>query len=328
MPKVSCIIIFLNEERFLAEAVESILAQTFADWELLLVDDGSSDRSASIATSYVDRYPGRIFYFTHPGYANRGMSASRNLGLQHARGRYVAFLDGDDVWMHNKLAEQVALFEQHPEAVMICGATEYWHSWDANSPSRQDRIVYTGDVVVPKTLEQNRLYWPTDLIKMLYPLGRGATPSASGYMFTRSFAEAVGGFENAFRGLFEDQVFRVKAYLHGPIFISSSCFDRYRQHPDSCVHVAMVSGLNIEARFAFLTWLKCYLDRVGCNELEVRWRLKCALFRFQHPIVYRIATRITRIGRGALGAFVEYPLAACRVRWSRMAERVARRGHP
>src|SRR5262245_11303167 len=108
---VSAIIIFLNEERFLAEAVESVFAQDFRDWELLLVDDGSTDGSAGLATGFARNHPDRVRYLRHADRGNHGMSASRNLGLSHARGQFVGFLDADDVWVPNKLSEQVAVFE-------------------------------------------------------------------------------------------------------------------------------------------------------------------------------------------------------------------------
>src|SRR5512147_1824882 len=103
-PLVSGVIIFWNAERFLQEAIESVLAQTYPSWELLLVDDGSTDGASEIARSYAARHPERIRYLEHPGHRNRGMSASRNLGLQQSRGALVAFLDSDDVWLPEKLA--------------------------------------------------------------------------------------------------------------------------------------------------------------------------------------------------------------------------------
>src|ERR1019366_1027700 len=87
---VSTIIIFLDAERFLAEAVESVLAQTYPTWELWLVDDGSTDRSSQLAHDFAAKYPDRIQYLEHPGHENRGKSASRNLGLRPAPGEYVA----------------------------------------------------------------------------------------------------------------------------------------------------------------------------------------------------------------------------------------------
>src|SRR3712207_5043688 len=128
-PLVSVIIIFLNAERFVEEAVESVFAQTYDNWELLLVDDGSSDASTAIAGRYAEEHPGRVRYLKHPRHQNRGMSASRNLGIGHAKGEYIAFLDADDVWLEYKLQQQVAILGSHPEASMVYGNTLYWHSW-------------------------------------------------------------------------------------------------------------------------------------------------------------------------------------------------------
>ncbi len=96
-PLVSAIVIFFNAEQFLREAVDSVFAQTYDNWELLLVDDGSTDGSISIARSYADRHPERVDYLQHEHQGNRGRSTSRNLGISHARGQYVALLDADDV---------------------------------------------------------------------------------------------------------------------------------------------------------------------------------------------------------------------------------------
>src|SRR6188768_2785618 len=129
-PRVSAIIIFLNEECFLEEAIDSVMAQTFNDWELLLVDDGSIDASPDIARMFVRRNPRQVQYLTHPGRANRGMSASRNLGLGVASGEFIGFLDADDVWLPDKLEEQVAIMEHETTAAMVYGRTLIWRSWN------------------------------------------------------------------------------------------------------------------------------------------------------------------------------------------------------
>ncbi|TKB70433.1 MAG: glycosyltransferase family 2 protein [Nitrospira sp.] len=95
-PLISAIIIFLNGEAFMREAIESVFAQTYRNWELLLVDDGSTDQSAEIAKEYAERYAGKVTYLEHPGHWNLGMSAARNLGIKAAKGKYIAFLDCDD----------------------------------------------------------------------------------------------------------------------------------------------------------------------------------------------------------------------------------------
>src|SRR5215207_11709928 len=104
---VSSVMIFLNAEKFIEEAIESVFAQTYDNSELLLVDDGSTDDSTQIALRYAERDPEKVRYLEHPGHRNRGMSASRNLGVSHAEGEYVAFLDADDVWLPYKLQRQV-----------------------------------------------------------------------------------------------------------------------------------------------------------------------------------------------------------------------------
>src|SRR5829696_811917 len=98
-PLVSSVMIFFNAERFIREAIESVFAQTYDNWELLLVDDGSTDDSTQIALHYAEQYPERVRYLEHPGHQNRGMSASRNLGVSQAKGEYIALLDADDVWL-------------------------------------------------------------------------------------------------------------------------------------------------------------------------------------------------------------------------------------
>ena len=290
-PVVSCIIIFLNEEAYLAEAIESVIAQGYADWELLLVDDGSTDGSEAIARAYCKRFPKKIRYLTHDDRCNRGMSASRNLGLRSARGELVAFLDGDDCWYPDKLERQVALFGEHPEAIMVCGATLYWHSWQANADGG-DRVTQVGQWPdaggAAPGLDQDRLYDGTELMRRLYPLGKGVTPSMSGNMFRRDILLALGGFDDAFRGLFEDQVIRAKVYLNGPVFVSSHVFDRYRQHDQSCFWVSKATGRSEEPRRQFLWWLRQYLDEVGYRGLAVRMQLRRKMLRYDYPLIYRM----------------------------------------
>lgn len=294
-PLISCIVIFLNEEKYLAEAIESVIAQTYGNWELLLVDDGSTDSSEAIARSYCERLGDRVRYLTHDGRTNRGMSASRNMGLRHARGEIAGFLDGDDCWYADKLQRQIAIFDQHPEAVMVCGATLYWHSWNANS-AIADQVRHVGewskgcggDVA---GLQLDKLYPTGELMRRLYPLGKGLTPSSSGNIFRRDVALAFGGYEEAFRGMFEDQVFRAKMYLQGPIFVSSEVFDRYRQHAESCYQIARAKGVSDPARQRFFVWLADYLRQVHCRDWIVRLRLHRKMLRHRHPLLHRMAVR-------------------------------------
>jgi glycosyltransferase involved in cell wall biosynthesis/peptidoglycan/xylan/chitin deacetylase (PgdA/CDA1 family) len=268
-PLVSVVVIFLDEERFLAEAIESVLAQTYPAWELILVDDGSTDGSAEIAKGYAER-DSRIRCVTHPGGENRGMSASRNRGVADSGGELVAFLDGDDVWLPEKLVEQVELLERHPEVAMVYGRTQWWFSWDSASEVRQEEYLYDPAVPLDSIVEPPSLVAP--LIR-----NDGNPPYTCSMLIRRSAYERLGGFEESFRGLFEDQAFFAKVFLEERVFVSRRCWDRYRQHDQSACAVGLRTGelhpLDLSpARQVFLEWLDRYIRSRSIGD-EVLLRL-------------------------------------------------------
>lgn len=252
VPVVSVVLIFLDEERFLAEAVQSVRDQTLVDWELILVDDGSTDRSTQIARGLAAE-DDRIRYVDHPGHQNRGMAASRNLGVAHSTAPYLSFLDGDDVWVAVKLAEQLDLLEKMPDVAMVNGAMLHWHSWDPSATVEDDSVVLGG--------ASDRRIDPPQAALTLYPLGRGDGPAVD-LLVRRSVFEAVGGFEERFRGLYEDQSFKIKVFLRYPIYISSRVWLRYRQHDASaCAQVSPDAYLQL--RGFFLDWVGGEVERLG-----------------------------------------------------------------
>ncbi len=113
-PAVSVIITAYNRERVIAEAVHSILRQTVADFELIIVDDGSTDATATIAESFDDP---RVRLVRHG--SNRGIPAARNSGLDAARGQFIAWLDSDDVARPRRLEVQLRFLRDHPEIAMV-----------------------------------------------------------------------------------------------------------------------------------------------------------------------------------------------------------------
>jgi glycosyltransferase involved in cell wall biosynthesis len=283
-PLVSVIIIFLNAERFIEEAIESVSGQTYSNWELLLVDDGSTDGSRAIALRYAEMQPERVRYLNHAGRRNRGMSASRNLGIRHARGEYIAFLDADDVWLPHKLHQQVAILNSHPEAGMVYGASQYWHSWTGSLDDVQR------DYVLALGVGADKLVKPRVLLTLLLQ-SKAPTPCPSDILLRRETLEAVGGFEESFRGiyqLFEDQAFLAKVYLRKPVFVSSECWDRYRQHADSCVSVVGRSGRKYTAGLFFFDWLEGYLSANGVTDGEVWQALRKKRWRYRHPNLHRV----------------------------------------
>ena len=152
-PLVTVITIFLNAERFLEEAIENVVGQSYTEWELLLVDDGSTDSSAEIALRYANQYPQQVRYLQHADHENLGKSTSRNLGISEARGEYIAFLDADDVWMSEKLEQQVEILDAQPDAAMLYGRTQKWFGWTGD-PEDIQKDSLTQLAVEPETLVQ------------------------------------------------------------------------------------------------------------------------------------------------------------------------------
>jgi glycosyltransferase involved in cell wall biosynthesis len=118
MPEVSVVMTVFNGEQYVAEAVESILAQTYRDFELIVVDNFSTDRTYEILTSYKDP---RMTVIRNP--ANLGQTRALNVGVRAARGRYIARMDADDVAFPERLAVQYAFLEKHPEIAVVGSAT-------------------------------------------------------------------------------------------------------------------------------------------------------------------------------------------------------------
>jgi glycosyltransferase involved in cell wall biosynthesis len=117
-PNVSVIIPIYDAESFLVEAINSVLRQSYESFELLLCEDGSQDSSLEICRSFAER-DHRIFLYQHPRGINRGVSASRNLGIDNARGRFIAFLDADDLLSPESLSTRLRCFEENPDVGLV-----------------------------------------------------------------------------------------------------------------------------------------------------------------------------------------------------------------
>ncbi len=122
---VSIITPCYNGERFIAETIESVLGQTYANWEMIVVDDGSRDNTAQVAAGYAAR-DGRIQVVRQP---NGGTASARNNAMRRAKGRYIALLDADDVWERDFLERQLAFMKEKNATCVCCS---YRHI-DANS---------------------------------------------------------------------------------------------------------------------------------------------------------------------------------------------------
>jgi glycosyltransferase involved in cell wall biosynthesis len=285
-PLVSTVMIFFNEEKFLPAAIESVFAQTYENWELLLVDDGSSDGSTKIARRCAEQNPGKLTYLEHEGHKNRGISTSRNLGVRHAKGHYIALLDADDVWLPHKLGQQVAILNSQPEAAMICGATQWWYGW-------------TGDPQDTKRDHIRRLSVPADTLVMppklltLF-LQNTNVPCPSNVLLKREILEATGGFEDTIRDPYDDQAFYAKVCLKSPVFVAGGCWDKYRQHLDSCCAVAKRTKQLHFAELFYLNWLEAHLSAERIKNSELWQALRKRQWRCRHPTLNHLLERIER----------------------------------
>mgnify|MGYP003851380213 CR=1 FL=1 len=188
--RVTVVIPTHNRAWCLAEAIDAVLAQTYRDYELIIVDDGSTDETASILTGYGDKIR-RLHQ------ANRGVSAARNHGVRKAHGELIAFLDSDDLWQPEKLARQVAFFDRHPEA-MICQTEEIW--------------IRRGVRVNPKHRHRKPSGW------IFEPSLALCLVSPSAVMMRRDLLEQMGGFDETLPAC-EDYDLWLRVSLRHPIHL-------------------------------------------------------------------------------------------------------------
>jgi glycosyltransferase involved in cell wall biosynthesis len=139
-PRVSVIVPVYNAERYLGEALESVMTQRYTPLEVIVVDDGSTDNSAAVAQEFP------VQYFKQ---ANGGPGAARNFGIARARGEFVAFQDADDVWTPDKLLTQVEYLRQHPEVQYVVARAKFFLEPGASLPPALRKDILQGDYVTP-----------------------------------------------------------------------------------------------------------------------------------------------------------------------------------
>jgi glycosyltransferase involved in cell wall biosynthesis len=283
-PLVSVIIIYLNGEPFFEEAIASVFAQTYTHWELLLVDDGSTDGSTEIAKRYAQQYPDKVRYLEHENHQNLGMSASRNLGIRNTQGEYIGLLDADDIWFSQKLDQQVAILENHPEAAMVYGSALWWYSWTNKLEDKNRDFCDSVDLQAGRS---NCLIQAPQLLVLFLTKG-GSVPCPSTILVRHQILKEIGGFEEFFRGMFEDYAFYSKLGLRASAFVSSECWIKYRRHDASCYQIAQETGQEVHAREVFLNWLEQYLAEHNISNKQVLQALRSQLLPYRHPGLFKL----------------------------------------
>jgi len=205
MPKLSVIIPTYNRLPMLKEAVDSVLTQDFEDMELIIVDDGSTDGTAE----EIKRYGGRVKFIQHS--ENKGVSTARNRGVLQARGKLIAFLDSDDLWVKGKLKIQVAFLDDNPH-YSICYTDEIW--------------IRKGKRVNPMHKHAKYSGW---IFEKCLPL---CTISPSSVMMRKTLFSKVGLFDEALP-VCEDYDLWLRVSARFPIFfINQKLIIKRGGHPD------------------------------------------------------------------------------------------------
>lgn len=276
VPLVSVLTPVRDAVTYLEAAIQSVLAQSpEIEWELLLIDDGSTDGSFELGQHYARCFPGCIRLLHHPDHRNCGTSATRNLGLRHARGSLIAFLDADDVWLPGMLSTQVALLSRFPAAAMVYGNAE--RTWEMDlpcTPHGQPCGVNELPALLPSGTRPGLL--PAGCPLQWFLADETLTPCTCTVVVRASVARAVGGFVESFDGLYDDQAFYAKVLLQGRAAVTLDCVARYRRHYTSCCARTWHNhALQIQARQAFQVWLAAYrqslslgIDSVGAQQLK------------------------------------------------------------
>ncbi len=283
-PLVSVVIPVYNAARFLEETLESVLAQSYDYWELLLVDDGSTDDGRQICDRYALAHPERIRVLDHPGH--KGLPASRNLGVASARGEFIAALDADDVWLRHRLEHQVGLAIRHPDVGMVCGPSWYWFSWTGLAGHQGL------DMRRELKIQYDRRYEPPELLSKL-ALGEMHSPATGAMLIRRSVLIAIGGYVEDFPAMYEDQAMLAKIFAHSAVFVTGEALDCYRQHDDSMTARAgsSISDIHVPLspeRKKFLEFVAEYLATSGISSAELSDALETALQPYEHIWRYRL----------------------------------------
>lgn len=166
---ISVIIPTYNSDKYICEAIESVLSQSYLNYEIIVVDDGSYDDTKSIIR---DRYPLVRYYFTD----NKGVSSARNYGISMARGEYIAFLDSDDRWLPTKLEKQRSSFQKNPKLGMVFTENSFFNNVG----------------VIQERMNKRKRLMSGDIVRNIFLNSYVATPTV---MVRKSIFDKVGWFE-------------------------------------------------------------------------------------------------------------------------------------
>jgi peptidoglycan/xylan/chitin deacetylase (PgdA/CDA1 family)/SAM-dependent methyltransferase len=242
--RVSVIIPMFNAAGTIRETLFSVSRQSCHDYEVVVVDDGSTDGSRDIVEEIARGSGGRITVIEHAGGANRGLALSRDHGIRHASGEFVVFLDADDTIHPEKLAHDLEILTAHPQAAAVVGRALWWWDGAGEQEAHLDTIMEPADRVVD----------PPAFFNTTYQLESGGVPPCvHSWMVRKAALDKVEPFDPAVM-TYEDQKYLAELSLRFPIYVAGTCLCEYRRRERTLWADAVTSGSDTTARSRFLEW--------------------------------------------------------------------------
>jgi glycosyltransferase involved in cell wall biosynthesis len=255
----SVIIPVYNKMTYIRDTFESVLHQKYRSWEIIAIDDGSTDGSRHILEEYRRNYPDRIKVLDHEKKKHEGVVKAMNLGLQVAQGCIISFLDADDKWMPGKLCHDNEIFSKNPNVEAIISHSLYW--WpDGSERARVDYLGDDLDTPLSPGFMFEKMYNGVSRNELPHPGGGIEFPVPCGVSIRKSSICSLSPFDPAFR-IGQDVRFLLEMYLKLTVYISSCCLSEYRRTYDSAWSTSMREGSEI----IHLNHLSCWIDgiRIG-----------------------------------------------------------------
>lgn len=222
-PIVSIITPTYNHEKYIGECIESVLNQTFKKWEMIIIDDGSTDNTGEVVSSYDDD---RIIYIKQENQGPYKLGITYNKALKLSKGEYIAMLEGDDFWPSKKLEHQLKAFDDN-NVVFTHGRAKYVYS-DGSKCNLKDIYIREINSIVNNNPIGTALYGLLGLV--------GSTPIAVTVMIRKSALESIGGFQKVNYVPLTDNPTELELSLRGEFKYVKKNLGYFRRHDHSITH--------------------------------------------------------------------------------------------
>jgi len=246
--KVSVIIPNYNNACFLPECLDSVLSQTYQNFEIIIIDDGSQDGSHEILINYQSLHPEKIRYYWHPERKNKGVSSTLNLAIEKSTGEYIARIDSDDIWYPEKLQQQVPILDNHPEIDIVYSCSEFIDRSGKELPGLEGKNITNSE---------------NPLASMLISF---VTPQNT-VVFRRKVFDQVGLFDESL--IYSDWDLMVRIFSHYKAFFIDKPLAKYRIH-DQTLSKGIDPQINLARIVAVFHSLEQKSTEVGGKLLEPR----------------------------------------------------------